>query len=179
MHDLLTRAEYAAIAAGLDSPATSFIDGESQIGSAAMMQTWNRATGDVITTVSSAGADDRTRAVSKAREVCDQGVWARRHPSTRKAVRQACDTAMPPVLRTGLPLTEEDIARIDAVSMAILQDVGVVYRDPIALADWKRAGADVRGETVYLDRTLVCRLIAAIPESFTYHALNQEFCRGP
>ena len=31
--------------------------------------------------------------------------------------------------------------------MAILEEVGVVFRDPIALEDWKSAGADVRGET--------------------------------
>ena len=47
--------------------------------------------------------------------------------------------------------------------MAILEEVGVVFRDPIALDDWKRAGADVRGERVHLDRGLVMELITTIP----------------
>jgi len=100
----------------------------------------------------------------------------RRGRRARTAVRQQRDTTMLPALKRKLPLTEpmddEQIARIDAASMAILEDVGVVFRDPVALADWKRVGADVRGETVHLDRDLVRTLIATIPESFTYHARN-------
>jgi trimethylamine--corrinoid protein Co-methyltransferase len=56
--------------------------------------------------------------------------------------------------------------------MDILENVGVQFRDDIALADWKRAGAKVVGEMVYLDRQLVRELIASIPESFTYYARN-------
>ena len=48
----------------------------------------------------------------------------------------------------------------------------VLPRDEIALADWKAAGADVRGERVHLDRGLVRELISTIPETFTYHARN-------
>lgn len=100
----------------------------------------------------------------------------RRGRSARRATRQTRDIAMLPALKRGLPLTEpmdaERIAQIDDASMAILEDVGVVFRDPIALNDWKQAGADVRGETVHLDRALVRELIASIPETFTYHARN-------
>ena len=46
------------------------------------------------------------------------------------------------------------------------------FRDQIAIADWKRAGAKVVGETVFLDRGLVRDLIASIPSDFTYHARN-------
>ena len=66
----------------------------------------------------------------------------------------------------------EQIERMDRASMDILEEVGVVFRDEQALADWKAAGADVRGERVHLDRNLVRELIASIPESFTYHARN-------
>jgi len=86
------------------------------------------------------------------------------------------DVKMLPSLKRALPLTEpmdgEQIARIDAASMDILEQVGVVFRDEIALQDWRRAGARVVGETVYPDRALVRELIATIPESFTYHARN-------
>jgi trimethylamine--corrinoid protein Co-methyltransferase len=56
--------------------------------------------------------------------------------------------------------------------MDILENVGVQFRDDIALADWKAAGAKVEGEMVYLDRYLVRELIATIPETFTYQARN-------
>ncbi|MGH1578804.1 trimethylamine methyltransferase family protein [Planktotalea sp.] len=100
----------------------------------------------------------------------------RRGRGARAAARQSRDITMLPALKRRLPLTEpmtqEQIERIDAASMDILENVGVQFRDDIALADWKRAGAKVDGERVYLDRHLVRELIATIPESFTYHARN-------
>ena len=96
----------------------------------------------------------------------------------RRSRRTAPDFAMLPSLHRGLPVTEimdaEHVARIDAASMAILEKVGVVFRDEIALADWKRAGADVRGERVHLDRDLVRELISTIPNGWTYRARNPE-----
>ena len=101
---------------------------------------------------------------------------ARQGRSARRAKRQQRDTKMLPALERKLPLTEpmtpEQVEKIDAASMDILENVGVVFRDDIALADWRRVGADVRGETVHLDRSLVRELIATIPETFTYHARN-------
>ena len=100
----------------------------------------------------------------------------RRGRGARRAVRETRDVTMLPALRRRLPLTEpmdaEQVERIDAASMSILEDVGVIFRDEIALADWRRAGADVRGETVHLDRGLVRELISTIPSAFTYHARN-------
>jgi trimethylamine--corrinoid protein Co-methyltransferase len=46
----------------------------------------------------------------------------------------------------------------------------VIFRDPIALDDWKKAGADVRGERVHLDRGLAMELISSIPSTINYHA---------
>ncbi|MEL7104938.1 MAG: trimethylamine methyltransferase family protein [Pseudomonadota bacterium] len=100
----------------------------------------------------------------------------RRGRGARKAVRQTRDTTMLPALKRRLPLTEpmdqDQIAKIDAASMDILENVGVMFRDPIALEDWRGAGAKVVGEMVYLDRGLVRELIATIPETFIYHARN-------
>lgn len=100
----------------------------------------------------------------------------RRGRGARQTARATRDITMLPALKYGLPLTEpmdaDQIARIDAAAMDILENIGVVFRDPIALADWKRAGADVRGDRVHLDRALVRTLIATIPETFTYHARN-------
>ena len=96
--------------------------------------------------------------------------------AARQALRAAPDNQMLPGLQNKLPrcevMDEEQVRRLDDASMAILEEVGVVFRDDIALADWKRAGAKVVGETVYLDREMVRELIATIPSDFTYHARN-------
>ena len=100
----------------------------------------------------------------------------RRGRGVRKALRETRDIKMLPALKRKLPLTEpmtsDQITKIDAASMDILENVGVHFRDEIALADWKGAGAKVVDEVVYLDRNLVRELITTIPETFTYHARN-------
>ncbi|WP_299348395.1 trimethylamine methyltransferase family protein [uncultured Shimia sp.] len=94
--------------------------------------------------------------------------------AARRAVRTAPNFDMLPGLENALPLTEimdgSQVERIDNASMDILENVGVQFRDAIALEDWKKAGAKVVGEMVYLDRHLVRDLISTIPETFTYHA---------
>ncbi len=96
--------------------------------------------------------------------------------SARRTLRTASDFSMLPGLTRTLPLCEvmdgAQVERIDNASMDILENVGVQFRDEIALADWKRVGAKVVGDRVYLDRGLVRELIATIPAEFTYHARN-------
>ena len=46
------------------------------------------------------------------------------------------------------------------------------FRDPIALDDWKKAGAKVQDERVFLDRHLVAELIKTIPSHIAYKARN-------
>lgn len=98
--------------------------------------------------------------------------------AARRSSRSAPNFDMLPGLTRALPTCEVmdagQIARIDAASMDILENVGVVFRDDIALADWRRAGAKVVGERVYLDRGLVRDLIATIPADFTYHARDPQ-----
>lgn len=98
--------------------------------------------------------------------------------SARRELRRAPSVAMLPSLKRGLPVVEpmdeEQIERIHEASMAILEEVGVVFRDPVALEDWKQAGADVRGERVHLDRHLVMDLISTIPAAITYHARDPQ-----
>ena len=98
--------------------------------------------------------------------------------AARRALRTATDISMLPGLTGRLPVTEvmdaAGVERVDAASMDILEQVGVQFRDPAALEDWKRAGAKVAGEMVYLDRGLVRELIASIPSSFTYHARDPQ-----
>tara|TARA_B110000090_G_scaffold111419_1_gene124564 strand:- start:1718 stop:3268 length:1551 start_codon:yes stop_codon:yes gene_type:complete len=98
--------------------------------------------------------------------------------AARQSIRSIRDIKMLPGLTRKIPLCEvmdgAQVEMIDNASMDILENVGVQFRDPIALEDWRKAGAKVVGEMVYLDRGLVRDLIATIPSDFTYHARNPE-----
>ncbi|WP_350334015.1 trimethylamine methyltransferase family protein [Coralliovum pocilloporae] len=96
--------------------------------------------------------------------------------AARKAVRTSRPIEMLPALKRGIPYTEpmdqEQIEKIDDASMSILEEVGVIFRDPIALDDWKKAGADVQGELVKFDRAMIRELISSIPSQISYYARN-------
>ena len=91
--------------------------------------------------------------------------------NARRALRTAPQFDMLPGLVGKLPICEvmdgAQVERIDNASKHILENIGVVFRDPIALADWRQAGAKVIDERVYLDRGLVDELISTIPAEFT------------
>ena len=67
MTDLLTREEYAAIAAQINFPKSAFIDGKYKPGSGDKLDTANPATGEKLATIAACNADDVDLAVSKAR----------------------------------------------------------------------------------------------------------------
>lgn len=84
--DLLTRDEYAAIAASTNFPAAAFIDGKFQKGAGEKLKTINPATGKVITEIAACNSKDVDLAVKKAREAFEQGSWSKLHPSDRKDI---------------------------------------------------------------------------------------------
>jgi gamma-glutamyl-gamma-aminobutyraldehyde dehydrogenase len=86
MTDLLSHEEYLAIAENIDFPRTAFIDGKFCAGRGEKMQAINPATGITICEISACNFKDVDKAVSKAREVFEQGHWAQRHPGERKDV---------------------------------------------------------------------------------------------
>lgn len=96
--------------------------------------------------------------------------------SARQALRSGNVQPMLPTLRRQLPVMEplshEQVLKIDDASMSILEEVGIVFRDPIALEDWRKAGARIDGDRVYLDRAHVRELISSIPAEIQYHARN-------
>ena len=102
----------------------------------------------------------------------------RKGRSVRKKIRQKRNIKMFPALNNKLPLTEpldsEQILKIDNASMEILENVGVVFRDSIALDDWRRKGAKIRGDIVFPDRHLIRDLIKTIPSDFTICARNKD-----
>ena len=120
MTELLSHAEYKAIAAELDPPRAPFIDGKFQAGRGPKMATINPATGDVICEIATCSAEDVDLAVARARAAFDEGHWAKMHPADRKAVliklakliqRNARKLAVMESLDSGKPIL--DCATID------------------------------------------------------------------
>ena len=112
--ELLTRDEYAAIAADLTFPTGAFIDGGFRSArSGKVFAATNPATGEALTEVAACGQDDVDFAVQKAREAFDDGRWSRLHPSARKEVlirfcklltRNARELAVMESLDSGKPI---------------------------------------------------------------------------
>ena len=92
------------------------------------------------------------------------------------AARQAERTPRLSVIRYGIkPVTavsEAQLDRIHAASMAILRDIGIEFRDETALKQWRAAGARVEGSRVHLNETMIMDLIAKAPARFTLHGRN-------
>ncbi len=104
-----------------------------------------------------------------------------RRPSGRdakRAARTARATASVPYITRKIPyyevLDEEGLCTLERNADTILEEIGIDFRDdPEALAIWKAAGADVRGERVHFPRGLCRTLIQrSAPREFVQHARN-------
>lgn len=100
----------------------------------------------------------------------------RRGRGNRQKARLLVTDDMLPTLKRGLPVTEpmsqEQVEKIHNASMGILEEVGVIFRDAVALEQWKAIGAKVEGDRVYLDREMVMELVSTIPENIKLNARN-------
>ena len=98
--------------------------------------------------------------------------------SARRAERLATPIISLPTLVRRIPvyevLNEDGVELIHQASMEILEEVGIDFRDDEALDMWRRTGAKIDGQTVYLDRNLVMELVSSTPEAFTLHGRNPE-----
>ncbi|OXY82211.1 aldehyde dehydrogenase [Oceanimonas doudoroffii] len=87
MSELLTREQYHALAAELQFPTESFIDGRfCPALSGETLPTINPATGEVLAEIAACGTEDVDLAVRAARDAFDDGRWSELHPNERKAV---------------------------------------------------------------------------------------------
>lgn len=90
--------------------------------------------------------------------------------AARKAAREGERAPRLSTIRYGVKPVElvsaEGLERIHQASLSILREVGIDFRDEVALAQWKEAGADVRGQRVRLNGALVEALIAKAPPRF-------------
>ncbi len=71
-------------------------------------------------------------------------------------------------------LDEAGLELIHDTSMQILEEIGIDFRDEAALAHWRGAGADVRGERVHIPRGMIEEKLALVPERYTQVARNPE-----
>jgi gamma-glutamyl-gamma-aminobutyraldehyde dehydrogenase len=116
MNDLLTAAEYAAIAETLSFSGNAFIDGAFRpAASGKTFPTLNPATGKVLTEVAACDAADVDFAVAKAKEAFDDGRWRLLAPGERKEIllrlaklmeRERHDLAVLESLDSGKPVGE-------------------------------------------------------------------------
>jgi len=87
MSELLTKAEYAAIAQSLELPTQAFVDGAPYASrSGATFATTNPATGKLLTHIVACDSSDVDHAVAKAKEAFEDGRWSKLSPGTRKKV---------------------------------------------------------------------------------------------
>ena len=99
-----------------------------------------------------------------------------------RAARVQARTNPPPVYLSTLNrkigpidlLGPEGVEKIHNAAMTILETTGIEFRDPVALADWKKYGADVQGERVRIGREMLMDLISAVPSEWGYAARNPD-----
>ena len=71
-------------------------------------------------------------------------------------------------------LTSHQVEQIHETSIKILDQVGIEFRYPPALDAFKKGGARIEGERVYLSPQLVENQIKNAPAQFTLYARNPE-----
>ena len=117
-----------------------------------------------MTDLAEAGAGRRQRGVGGA---------------ARRAERTAVSIETARFITRAIPdfevLNAEALEIIEHNAETVLEEIGVNFvENPGALALWREAGADVRGERVHIPRGLARRLCATAPGRFTQHARNPE-----
>ena len=99
--------------------------------------------------------------------------------TARRAERTAVSFETARFISRNIPnfeiLNEEALAIIEWNADTVLEEIGVNFlENEPALALWRAAGADVKGERVRIPRGLARKLCATAPSSFTQHARNTE-----
>ncbi len=97
--------------------------------------------------------------------------------SARRAERTAVSFEVAKYIERKIPnfeiLNDEALEIIERNAETVLEEIGVNFvENPGALALWKAAGADVKGERVHIPRGLARKLCSTAPKSFTQHARN-------
>ena len=99
--------------------------------------------------------------------------------ATRRAERSAVSFETARYIERNIPnfeiLNDEALAIIEWNADTVLEEIGVNFlENPGALALWKAAGADVKGERVHIPRGLARELCKTAPGRIVQHARNPE-----
>jgi trimethylamine---corrinoid protein Co-methyltransferase len=99
--------------------------------------------------------------------------------SVRRAERTAVSLDTAKFITRNIPnfeiLNEEALQIIEWNADSVLEEIGVNFpENPGALALWKAAGADIKGDRVRIPRGLARKLCATAPSQFTQYARNPE-----
>lgn len=97
----------------------------------------------------------------------------------RRAARSGAPIRQQSFIRRNIPLYEpfsdEQLELIEHNAELVLQEIGIDFRDDAeAIAMWKSAGADIKGDRVRFPKGLVRALIATAPREFVQHARNPD-----
>lgn len=102
----------------------------------------------------------------------------RRGRGARRAARMAKTIEWLPELDRGIPYVDivspEQLERIHDASMTLLEEVGIEFRDDESIEMWKRAGANVEGYRVRIDREHLMTLLSTAPTEYTMLARNPD-----
>ncbi len=71
-------------------------------------------------------------------------------------------------------LDDGAVDAIHATSLRILEKIGIDFREPQALEDWRNAGAIVDGQRVRIPSSLLMALVGQAPAEYVQHARNPE-----
>src|SRR5213079_125685 len=107
------------------------------------------------------------------------GRRARGGAEARRAARTTGTAKQQGFIRRNIPLyepfTTEQLELIEHNAEVVLQEIGIDFRDDAeALAMWKDAGADVKGDRVRFPKGLVRSLLKTAPSEFVQYARNPE-----
>lgn len=98
--------------------------------------------------------------------------------NSRRSARAGLNTDMLPTLQNEVPpvelMDDDQVRQVDSAAYDVLEEVGVVFRDEIALQQWRAAGAKVDEDRVHLDREHVRALLETLPKQVTLTARNPE-----
>jgi trimethylamine--corrinoid protein Co-methyltransferase len=71
-------------------------------------------------------------------------------------------------------INQKDYQRIHEASLKILKETGVAFHSQEALDLFKKHGARVNGEIVYIDAPMVEKALSSCPEKFVWHARDEK-----
>lgn len=98
--------------------------------------------------------------------------------NVRRTARIQLREPMLPWLQRNVPAVEvidaEGVERIHDASMRVLETTGIDFRDPIALEDWRKAGAEVDGQRVRIPREMIEERLKTVPGRIKLHARDPQ-----